>query len=629
MAPCWTGAAAKEKLVKSNLTTRVSTPILWGVKVYCIILIVFLGIGLSLSSRAAESVETIPIELIRPGMKGYGLTVFSGFKIERFNVEVIDVVKNFLPRQDIFLVRIQHPTLSKTGIVGGMSGSPIYLEGKLAGALAYGWRFSKEPVCGITPIKNMLELVTRKRRGPTSSWAAFGAPELKKHDIGGALAINRWSQNFSSARNGQMVDVTSAQPLTPLAIPLQAAGFPPEALSQLKESFQPYGFEPLLGGGTGQAEGPDQFQPGSSLAVQLVSGDMALSATGTVTWVKDNNVLAFGHRMLNAGELYLPAVTAKIHHTLASWDRSFKISSPGRVLGTLVQDRQAGIFVDANQRIGTIPMSLLLKYQGQQRLYKVQLARHRLLTPNLVNAVLMGALSEALSDVDLATFRVLTHFSIKGYPPLQVEDYLYSTGNIGMVAGMFSRGLRALREVLSNDFEPAFIERVDLEVDVKFATEVVEITSVRLNTATVNPGSKVNVLVNYRPFGGQEFTQRYSIQIPMALAGSLINLVVAGGTMVQPDRAIPQNMRQFLADLQDGYSAKSVVVSLETPFEGIKMRGRVLRDLPLSVIDTLNTSAQVRAEQTFHTAWRQVYPTSRAIVGKKNVRIRVRSEVTQ
>jgi hypothetical protein len=586
------------------------------------------------ASRAALAapLETIPVEKIRPGMTGYGLTVFSGFKVERFKVQVIDVIKNFLPEQDLILIRADHPVLRHTGVVGGMSGSPIYIDNKLSGALAYGWRFTKDAICGVTPIKNMLELLKLKPRG-MGKWndpVARRGP-ADRATLAALARRDRWWRLTFAALGGR--SATPAPPpstaLAPAMVPLSVAGFSPEVVGELRQALRGYGFEPVQGGGTGAADSPTRFELGGSLGVQLVRGDMSMAATGTVTHIDRDRVLGFGHRMFNAGEIHIQAIAARINHTLANISRSFKISSPGRVLGALVQDRQAGVMISTSERVGTVPMTVTVRSGGQKRVFKVDIARHRLLTGTLASTVLMSSLSQIISDVDQATFKLVTRFGVRGHKPVRIEDHLYSPGGIGLTAAIFSRGLRGLREVMSSDFEPAFVERLDLELDVTFGNDVVEIVAVGLSSQVVDPGSRVNVMVTFRPYAGSDYTKTYPIEIPATMAGTVLQLEVASGPYAPPDRAPPENMRQLLESLQEGYPARSVVLTLGLPLEGMKLRGHVLRDLPGSVADSLAMATLQRGEQTFQSSVKRVHGTQKIIVGRKLIRIRVRSEVNK
>lgn len=584
--------------------------------------------ALPLRVRAAPA--TIPVDQIRPGMHGHGLTVFSGFKVERFKVQVIDVMKNFMANQDLILIRADHPVLRHSGVVGGMSGSPIYIEGRLAGALAYGWRFTKDAICGVTPIANMLDLTKRKPRGMGRWNAPVAAAPRQPADRASLASLSRlqrwWKLPFGRTSR---VDASATTTMTPVTVPLSVAGFAPEVVTSLRQGLASYGFEPVQGGGTGRAEGPASFETGGSLGIQLVSGDMSMAGTGTVTLIEKDRVLGFGHRMFNAGEIHIPAITARINHTLANISRSFKISSPARIAGSLVQDRQAGIMVSTSERVGTVPMTVTVRQGGEKRVFKVEISRHRLLTATLASTVMMSSLSEIIADVDQATFKITTRFSLKGYRPVQVEDHLFAPGGIGLTATIFSRGLRALREVMSTDFEPVYVERIDVDLDVRFGNEVVEITGASVSSTVVDPGSRINVMVSFRPYGGGEYTKSYPLEIPATMAGTVLQIEAASGILAPPDRAPPENMKQLLESLQSGYPARSVVLSLGLPHEGLKLRGELLHDLPTSVLDSLSMATQERGEQTFNSVRRTVHGTQRIVVGKKSIRIRVRSEVNK
>ena len=570
----------------------------------------------------------MPIEEIKPGQVGYGLTVFRGFKIERFRVEVIDVMKNFLPKQDVFLVRIDHPVLRKTGVVGGMSGSPIIINGKVAGALAYGWRFSKEPVTGITPIHNMLDLLKRKPRGPQKAgYASLRAARRRPVDrlaIRSMARRDRWWK-----MPGLRPAVPAASQLVPVSVPLSVSGLSPEAMVELKQSFSRFGFQPVQGGGSGKAEGPTKFFPGSAVGVQMARGDVSLAATGTITWVGPKRVLGFGHRMFNAGEIYIPATTSKIIHTLASVSRSFKIGTPARVVGSLVQDRQAGIMVDTSKQIGTVPLTITMRTGQRKQVYKVHLARHRVLTQSLARTVLSNALTEAMSDVAHATFTLNTRVSVKGYPQLKLTEHAHASSGVRYPILLFSRGLRAIRYIADNPFKPAAMERIDFDIDVQFANKMVEIKDIRVDASEVSPGQTVNLSVTFKPFDGGEFTKSYPLQIPKNAGGTVLVAEVAGGGLTRPDVAPPQDLGQMLKVLQKIYPARSVVVSLQMPTAGLKLQGRVVRDLPNSVMDALNTGTSVRSTSVFHTVSRKVHGTQSIIAGNKKIRIRVCNEVRQ
>ena len=572
---------------------------------------------------------TISIDEIKPGMTGYGLTVFRGFKVERFKVKVIDVLRNFLPNQDIFLVHVEHPVLKRTGVIGGMSGSPIYLDGKLAGALAYGWRFSKDPVAGITPIADMLKLTTRKLREPPAAARHKAAHRARQ-------TVDRMAMRSLSRRDrwwrppGLYSAPSPGAQLTPVSVPLSASGFSTRAMDLLRDGFSEYGFQPVQGGGTGttaKPEGPTRFENGGSLGVRLVSGDISLTSTGTVTHVQGDNVLAFGHRMLNGGEIYLPTSTAKIVHCLASLSRSFKIATPGRTLGSLTQDRQAGILARTDLVAETIPMALTLKTRGgESRAYNVRLAQHRLLTPRLVRSVVASAVDEALGDATHATFTVQTRLDLQGRKPLSFTEHFYARTGVGGPLTMYAKGVKVVDALLNNPFGPLKIKRVDIKVDAHYAHQMVEIAAVRLASNVMAPGDRINVHVTFRPHGGKEYTKAYPLSIPANLSDGLLKLEVAAGAKVRREQARPEDLGQYIRALDNTYGGRDLVLSLHMPDNGVKMRGQVIGGLPDSVVDSLNLGTEVRAEAMFQPVKHLVFKDSRVISGIKTLRLRVQRE---
>jgi hypothetical protein len=263
-----------------------------------------LALLLSLVTSLVQAAEndvgpTISVDQIKPGMVGYGLTVFSGTKPERFSVRVIAVMRNFLPKQDLILIQSDDPRLVHSGIAQGMSGSPIYFEDRLAGALAYGWGFAKDPLAGVTPIASMTKELERTLR-PTPDGLATPAP---------------------------VAAAPSLEGLHPAAVPLQVSGLTADAVDELSKALSPYHLTPQQGGGAARAKKSAakaglRFEPGSSIAVELIRGDISAVGTGTVTALAGDRVLAFGHPMFNSGQVALPIATSTVHTFMSSLNTS-------------------------------------------------------------------------------------------------------------------------------------------------------------------------------------------------------------------------------------------------------------------------------------------------------------------
>lgn len=570
------------------------------------------------SAQAARSAPTapeiIPVSEVRPGMRGYGLTVFQGTKPERFEVKVISVLHHFLPKQDIILIQSDDPRLLHSGIVAGMSGSPIYLEGRLAGALAYGWNFAKDPIAGVTPIESMLAEMKRPLRGKLST------PSATAMNDGGA---------------GAQPPASSEPRLVRAAVPLSIAGFSSSAIAGLTEAFAPFGMVPLVGGGAAakrppapRAPGAPLFEPGSAIAVQLVRGDVSVAATGTVTYVSGDKVLAFGHPMFNVGEVYLPIATAEVHTFMSAVSSSFKLSSPIEEVGTLLQDRQSCILADTSQRVDMIPVHVTVAAgPGRpEQTFRTEVVRHRFLTPILAASVVDNAAKAVASDVADATITLRSNIQVRGQKPLELVDHLYSPDGVSSRTLMSATGVKAIGDLLFNPFSPANLDKIDIRVDVDYKADVSEIVGVALNSDELEPGSRPALTVTLRPYAGKETVQTIPLEIPRALAGQTVKLVATAGNLAKPETAPPENLTNYIDNLRKSYPARSIVVSLETPDEGVIMRGSVIPDLPGSVIDTLRPGASTRRADTFKRASRLVVPTRGIVTGKQEITVHVREE---
>jgi hypothetical protein len=571
----------------------------------------------------------IPLTEVKAGMKGYGLTVFQGVKPEKFEIHVIGVLHNFLPKQDIILIQSDDPRLLHSGIVAGMSGSPIYIEGRLAGALAYGWHFAKDPIAGVTPIEAMMSELKRPLRGRAATPFAEAANERRSFDEVVASRSTRKTPLLAELPLPPALTDGNEPRLERAAVPLSLAGFGASAFSALTEAFAPYHVVPLAAGGAARkdATGPTQFEDGGSIAVELVRGDLSAAATGTVTHVEGDKVLAFGHPMFNIGEIYLPIATAEIHTFMSALSTSFKLASPLKEIGTLLQDRQACILGDTSQRADMIPVDVTVGGPGRpEQSFHAEVVRHRFLSPMLAASVIANAAQHNANDVADATITVRSNIAVRGYKPLETVDRMYSPDGLSPRTLGGSTGIRALGEILFNPFTPAQLDKIEVRVDVDYKADVADIIGVSLSSDELEPGSRPNLYVTMRPYAGKEYTQTVPLDVPRALAGQQIKIVATAGNLARPDLAPPENLGGILDNLRKGYSANQLVVSLETPDEGVTLRGSVIPDLPGSVIDTLRPGASTRRADTFKRAARFVVPVRGVLTGKQEITVRVRDE---
>ncbi|MBI2892107.1 MAG: hypothetical protein HYY06_01045 [Deltaproteobacteria bacterium] len=592
-------------------------------------------------SRAQAAAQTIRIQDVRQGMRGYGLTVFQGTEPERFDVEVIGVLRNFLPRQDIILIRCNHPTLEHSGIVGGMSGSPIYLEGKLAGALAYGWRFAKDPVAGVTPIQYMLPELSRPLRGMPRGVMGPALARAATRSSDGPAAGYRpgirgsWRDLFAPP-DGYFRRFDPESELSPAVTPFFLSGFSSRARAVMEELLDPYGLVPLQAGGSGgrrpskrppAQNGRNPFVPGGGIGVQLVRGDIDGTGIGTITYVDGNKFLAFGHPMFNTGEQYFPVTTTRIHTFLASYQRSFKIGEPIDEVGSLMQDRQACIAGDVTKRARMIPVRIHMTDRTTRRedTFNVEIAQHRFLTPALAFGAAFDAISDGLQDEADATLTIRGRIGVTDFGTIDLTDHAFSAAGAGDPGALLrARFFGAMNRILLNPFQEASLDRIDLDIDVRYERGVSEIRSVYVTSDELIAGERVNAYVVLRPLGGVEEVRSFPFVVPRVAAGRELEIEVSTGEDVRPEIAEPQNLRELLHNVEVGYPATSIVLSLKLPGEGVTMTGHVVRSLPSSALDTLRPAASTQSATTFTTTSRQVIPMDRIIWGTERLRVRVR-----
>lgn len=562
---------------------------------------------------------TIPVRDIRPGMVGYGLTVFSGQKPERFPIRVVGVLPKHASLMDIILVDTDEPRLKHSGIVAGMSGSPIYIDGKLVGALSLGWAFSKDALGGVTPIEYMAADLKRPQRGRDFNHLALDVrasdallspiAELHKRLPASPLGV--------PTLTGQLQRVT---------VPLLVSGLSDTPLAMLRDALSPYGIAVMSGGGSGPlTTAPRPFEPGSAIAVDLVRGDVTMQSIGTVTAIDGSRVLAFGHPMLNAGETYFPVSTAEITTFMPSLVSSFKFGHALQPAGALIQDRSAGIIADTSQTAQTLPLTISIVPIGQPtKVLKMELARHKLLTPVLVSVVAVQAVSVAASDVADVTVKVNSTLKVTGYPPLRQTDYLFSSDGYSGKMLANSTGSRQLQELLSNPFGPIHVESLDLNVELLYRSQVADVVSLALPSDELEPGSVVPVRVSVRPFGQPLEYVTVPIEIPRALAGQTVKLDVQAGAQVKPEIAVPDSLGDFVENLRKGYSGKSVVVTITTSDEGVNLRGRIVQSLPASVLATLRPGASSRRGEVQKRMYRTVHDAAWVMQGKQELTVQIK-----
>jgi len=576
----------------------------------------------------------MPVSEIKAGMRGYGLSVFSGTKPERFDIEVIGVLSNFRPDQDLVLIKTPHPLLDHAGSVAGMSGSPVFIEDRMVGAYAYGWNFGKDPIAGVTPIANMLaELHRPSRPGafPLSDPLPRASGVKPKGPRQAFFGQERRDAFFALSHVGAASRAHGTQ-LVPAATPLIVGGMTAQVARVLGDRFAHLGLEVVEAGGaggTGRDEGPLDFENGGSIAVQLLRGDVQATGVGTVTYVDGARAVAFGHPMLDAGETGLPTATSRVLHVLASERSSFKIAEALRPRGALIHDRQSAIVIDSEAKAATIPVELRIKgIKGAPReIWRVETVSHRMLTPSLVLAALSSALSATVNDQDDMMFRATSTVTLRGYGPQRVVDEGFSPGCVAQMGALASLRLFELLETAyGNPFGEVLVERIDVELEARFGREVTELLGAQLASEEVDPGANTHVMLTLRPYAGPIEQRLIELPIPETWAGETVDIELLPGSQVREERAQPENVADILGIVKSGYPATTLVISEQRKGRGLSLLGHVVRNLPGSALDTLSPAHDTGRGPAFVTQTRRAIPMGRVMTGSAKLTLTVRKE---
>jgi hypothetical protein len=596
----------------------------------------------------AQPTEIFPVSKVQPGQTGYGLTTFSGTIPERFTFEVVSVMKNFLPKQDIILVKSDDPKLAVSGFWQGMSGSPLYIDDKLMCAFSYGFRFNKVALGGCTPIEYMRREGEAVRRGKTVQ-AAGGSykmvqpmaatladwqrltPTLDAAEAMAALGPVRKSWLMSAPLPAPVTQPAPVDDQTMTAsVPLSVSGFSAPAFGQLAKLFGDSNMVAMRAGGSasGKTEaGPTQFVPGAPLAVQLIRGDMAAVGICTVSSVEGDKVLSCGHPIFQTGETYAPVATASINAVVPSAQSAFLMGTSINEIGSLVQDRQAAIVADTGLRAPMIPVDISITSGTDKHVargtFHVEIMNNKFLTPALAGAAVMNAINYYLPDRDMVTARVESQVHLAGQQPINFVDYVYANDGAASVMGAV-RGLRVLVPLLLNPFAPVSIERVDLKVDLRFEANYGEIKEVKIPSSELVVGHNL-IQVQMATWDGKDITEDVPVDVPASLAGSIIQLEVCAGDAAKLDAPPPVDLPSLLHAFRSLLPGNVWSVTLYPADEGVALDGKLVRDLPQSALDKLHPQSHTQRAALYKPIARTKSSAKRVVNGTSSTLVRVRA----
>ncbi|HUU18379.1 MAG TPA: hypothetical protein VMW72_14610 [Sedimentisphaerales bacterium] len=575
-----------------------------------------------------DPAKYISLDEIKPGMEAYCLTEYGVAGIEKFGLEVVDVVRDFEPGLDVILVSGTDERFIHTGPVAGCSGSPVYINGRLAGALAYAWPYAKDPLYGVTPIAEMLKVglggqVSSSGQSSGQGWSVF--------DFSKPIDLTEVDRQFRNELKKRSRNLSGVSPLPCLLI---TSGLTSGIREQLDELFKPFGMMVVAGGGSGSNTDVSaekvQLIPGACLIVPLVSGDINLAVSGTVTEIRGDKVYGFGHSYLGYGPVDLPMATGKVHTVVSNIYRSFKLTSVLEDVGALTMDESMAVFGRIGAKAKTIPLTIRIdRYNDiEKRVYNCRVANNRLLTPLLLQSAVAGAAFQ-LGDFPpdhMVEYKVA--IDLEDAESINFENVSTSRGLIELI--MESVGSVAL--LMNNPYKEVGINSIDYDIRIVPRNIISHIWSLDLSNSKVKAGEniKIGVVVESVLAGKKKY--QCTLEIPEDLAPGRYDLTVCGS----PDyerfllKAVPYKfIAQSVPDLIEalnyslGIGRDKLYFLLDLPPGGVALEQAELPDLPATKVLVLQNAKRTLKIQPFSHWIERSLETGTVVIDKKVIKITV------
>ncbi|MBT7858691.1 MAG: hypothetical protein HN712_00215 [Gemmatimonadetes bacterium] len=512
-----------------------------------------------LSAPVLPAPQTLAPDALVPGQRGIGYCVLQGTQVDSFGVEILGVQNNAMhPGRDLILARLSGANLEQTGIIQGMSGSPVYVDGKLIGAVSYGWGFASEPICGITPIGEMLELLERDLSPPND----LPSPPTRSHHTTGGFS--------------------------PLSLPVWVSGIDAATEAFLADVLEPVGLVPVSGvaGQVTSTAATEPLRPGSSFGVQLVRGDLTMTAIGTVTWVDGNRVLGFGHPYLGAGAIDMPMTRTVIHAVLPNRYSSFVLGSAGEEIGALRQDRATAVAGVLGERAAMLPVTVTVDGPSTQTSLTAQVVDHATFSGALTQIVIYSALRSVEKLLGLASLDV--HLRVQLTDGRRVEwNQVFS----GLHATLFAAQAvgAPLSELTWSGQEDVHLQSVHVDIRIREDVRVAQIMAARHQPQSPRPGHPMTLQIELDPFQAPREQVEIELPLPATARGLPIQIRIGNGSSALTWAAerfpepTPRDSDELLARLRRPRRNDDLVVEVIADVPGLALDGTALPALPGSV----------------------------------------------
>jgi hypothetical protein len=530
----------------------------------------------------------MPEEDVKAGMHGVAYTVFEGTQPESMDVEILGILHDMAgPKADIILARLHGKKVEYTGVVAGMSGSPVYIDGKLVGAISYRiGEFSKEPIAGITPASSMLEINSMDKSIATTGVAqrdATAREEASGTSGPGLPALTKEQSPYANL-------------LKPIDTPLVFTGFSTDTLRLFGKDFASVGVMPVMGAGSvSNDKQPEPLVPGSAVSAILVRGDMNIAGTCTVTYLDDSHLLACGHPLLQSGNVDMPMTKATVLATLPSPENSFKIVNTTEPVGAFVQDRRAGIMGRFDRQPQMIPVTLTFNGVSHPKQFHYEVLNNAKITPAAMMATVFNAIQGMNEYGEDTTYRLRGDISVLGYPKLSVSNmYAPADGSqptaYGIALGIGERFSR----IFENPYETPKIEGVELNFDLVPDRRSARLETARTDVTEARPGDEITIETLLRPYRGESIVRHIPVKIPTSTPRGTLRILISDGDTLDKMHRVSAPMSRRLdlgstiALLNKEHTNSEVYVSLLEANPQAMVEDKVMPTLPLSVMNVMD-----------------------------------------
>ncbi len=589
------------------------------------------ALGADASQKATDGLwdpqRYIGVDEIQRGMEGYCLTDYGEAGIEKFPLKVVNIIREYEPGHNLILIMGLDERFKHTGPVAGCSGSPVYIDGRLAGALARGWVFQKDPLYGVTPIQEMLQVGASK--GSSSSASSSRTLGLK-FDFSKPINFAEIDKQLTSVR---LMGGRSQSGAVALPCPLQISGLPPEVCRYLAPQLETMGFLAVPGiSGTVQAGAvPASLTPGSTLAIPLVAGDIKLETFGTVTEVRGNRIYGFGHSAFGFGPTNLPLAGGQIYTVISQMMTSFKVGAAGEIIGAITTDESVGIAGEIGAKAKMIPLSVHVQpcNGAASKTYNCQVVCNDVLTPVLMRATLAGAAMP---------------FG-EGFPPEHTVDYQatirledgqtiqFSNTSTGLeIAELVAEASGSLALLMNNPYGCPEVTSLEASVNISSRNIASYIWSVNVADSTVKPGEDIDLEVVIESFLKEKRRYQVSLNVPKYVAPGKYNLMVLGSAEYEnflrkavPYRFVATNRKTLVEALNGALnvSRTKLYCLLILPPEGIAIDRAELPGLPETKSMILQSNKWAMPAQPYPQWVEKVVETGTVVGDKEMVAITV------